>query len=89
MNQYTVGLATEALARTIEDEGAEAKKRGVAIAYDVRHKSKEFAQITAGVLAKHGIKVYIHKEIQPTPILSHHNFKFFLPEQFYKPEFHS
>lgn len=71
MNQYTVGLATEALARTIEDEGAEAKKRGVAIAYDVRHKSKEFAQITAGVLAKHGIKVYIHKEIQPTPILSY------------------
>ena len=55
----------------LTNEGAEAKKRGVAIAYDVRHKSKEFAQITAGVLAKHGIKVYIHKEIQPTPILSY------------------
>ena len=71
MNRYTVAMTTEALARTIEDEGEDAKERGVAIAYDVRHRSDEFAKISASVLAKHGIKVYIHKEIQPTPMLSY------------------
>ncbi len=71
MNQYTVAQATQGLADTIRAAGEEAAKRGVAISYDVRHKSKEFAEITASVLAANGIKVYLHKDIQPTPVLSY------------------
>ncbi|MCW6700637.1 phospho-sugar mutase [Anaerococcus sp. NML200537] len=70
MNNYMVAQATQAFADTISEGGEEAKKRGVAIAYDVRHMSKEFAKITAEVFAANGIKVYIHKEIQPTPVCS-------------------
>lgn len=71
MNKYIVAKATEGFARTIEEDGEEAKKKGVAIAYDVRHRSEEFAHITAEVFAAHGITVYIHKTIQPTPVLSY------------------
>ena len=70
MNTYMVAQATQAFADTIAEGGQEAKDRGVAIAYDVRHMSKEFAIITAEVFAANGIKVYIHKEIQPTPVCS-------------------
>nr|WP_072537463.1 phospho-sugar mutase [Anaerococcus mediterraneensis] len=70
MNTYMVAQATQAFADTIAEGGQEAKDRGVAIAYDVRHMSKEFAVITAEVFAANGIKVYIHKEIQPTPVCS-------------------
>lgn len=71
MNIYTVGAACEGLARFIEDNGQEAKDQGVAIAYDVRHFSKEFSKLSAEILAAHGIKVYIHTECQPTPLLSY------------------
>lgn len=70
MNEYMVAQATQGFADTIKEAGEEAKKRGVAIAYDVRHKSREFAEVTAEVFAANGIKVYIHKEIQPTPVCS-------------------
>lgn len=71
MNEYMVAQATQGFADTISEGGEEAKKAGVAIAYDVRHKSKEFAKITAEVFAANGIKVYIHKDIEPTPVLSY------------------
>lgn len=71
MNKYMVAQASQGFADTISEMDEEAKKRGVAIAYDVRHKSEEFAKITASVFAANGIKVYIHKEIQPTPVLSY------------------
>lgn len=70
MNKYTVGLATEAFARVIEKAGKEAKKRGVVIGYDVRHFSKEFSELAAGIFASHGIHVWIYKEIAPTPMVS-------------------
>ena len=70
MNTYMVAQATQGFADTIAEGGEESKKRGVAISYDVRHKSYEFAKITAEVFAANGIKVYIHKEIQPTPVCS-------------------
>ena len=71
MNKYTVSLATQGLADTIKEYGQEAMDRGVAISHDVRHKSREFAEITASVLAANGIKVFIHKDITPTPLLSY------------------
>ncbi len=71
MNKYTVSLATQGLADVIKDYGQEAMERGVAISHDVRHKSDEFARITASVLAANGIKVFIHEDITPTPVLSY------------------
>lgn len=71
MNQYTVGLAAQGLADTISRHGEEAKKRGVAIAYDVRHFSPEFAQLSAEIFAGNGIKVYLFDDIRPTPVLSY------------------
>lgn len=71
MNPYTVGAACEGLARFIEKQGEEAKKRGVSIAYDVRHGSLEFAEESAEILAAHGIHAYLHKDICPTPVLSY------------------
>lgn len=71
MNIYNVAQATQGFADTIAEGGEEAKSKGVAISYDVRHMSKEFAKIAAEVFAANGIKVYIHKEIQPTPVCSY------------------
>jgi len=71
MNKYNVALATQGLADTIKSYGKEACDRGVAISRDVRHMSKEFSEVTASVLAANGIKVYIHKDITPTPVLSY------------------
>jgi phosphoglucomutase len=71
MNKYTVSLATQGLAQTIINKGSHAMERGVAIAYDVRHFSKDFAEVAARVLAANGIKVYIFDDIRPTPLLSY------------------
>lgn len=71
MNRYTVGKATEGLARTIVEAGENAMKRGLVIAYDVRHQSHQFADIAAGILATHGIRVYLFPDIRPTPMLSY------------------
>ncbi|KZZ85094.1 phospho-sugar mutase [Bacillus sp. SJS] len=70
MNIYTVRKASEGLAKYIESFGEEAKKRGVAIAYDSRHKSPEFAMEAAKTLATHGIQTYVFDELRPTPELS-------------------
>jgi len=70
MNTYTVRQATEGLSRLIESYGEEAKKRGVAIAYDSRHFSPEFAMESARTLATHGIASYVFESLRPTPELS-------------------
>ena len=70
INIYVVRQATEGLARLIESKGGNEKDRGVAIAYDSRHFSPEFALESAAVLAKHGIKSYVFESLRPTPELS-------------------
>lgn len=70
INIYVVRQATEGLAKLIETKGEEAKKHGVAIAYDSRHFSPEFAFESAQVLAQHGIKSYVFEALRPTPELS-------------------
>lgn len=70
MNIYTVRQATEGLAKLIETYGSKAIKRGVAIAYDSRRQSQEFAFESAKVLAKHGITSYVFEDLRPTPQLS-------------------
>ena len=69
MNVYTVRKATQGLANYINKvNGA---KRGVAISYDSRHMSPEFADEAALCLNANGIKAYITTELQPTPVLSY------------------
>ena len=70
INIYVVRQATEGLARLIESKGGNEKERGVAIAYDSRHFSPEFAFESAAVLATHGIKSYVFESLRPTPELS-------------------
>ena len=70
INIYVVRQATEGLASLIESKGGNEKERGVAIAYDSRHFSPEFAFESAAVLAKHGIKSYVFESLRPTPELS-------------------
>ncbi|KXT75135.1 Phosphoglucomutase [Streptococcus sp. DD10] len=70
INIYVVRQATEGLARLIESKGGNEKERGVAIAYDSRHFSPEFAFESAAVLAKHGIQSYVFESLRPTPELS-------------------
>ena len=70
INIYVVRQATEGLARLIESKGGNEKERGVAISYDSRHFSPEFAFESAAVLAKHGIKSYVFESLRPTPELS-------------------
>lgn len=71
MNKYMVSKAAQALAYTIIDHGKDAVNRGVAISYDVRYKSKEFAELTCSIMAANGIKSYIYKGIRPTPMCSY------------------
>ncbi|MGT2932726.1 phospho-sugar mutase [Streptococcus catagoni] len=70
INIYVVRQATEGLAQLVASKGEEAKKQGVAIAYDSRHFSPEFAFESAQVLAAHGIKAYVFESLRPTPELS-------------------
>jgi phosphoglucomutase len=70
MNTYTVRKASAGLAAYIESAGEEAKQRGVAIAYDSRHKSKEFSLEAAKMFASRGIKAYLFDDLRPTPELS-------------------
>lgn len=70
MNTYTVRKASAGLAAFIEEQGFEAKTRGVVIAYDSRHKSAEFAMEAAKTLASNGIRAYVFEELRPTPELS-------------------
>ena len=68
MNTYTVRKATQGLANYIIKQGGEDK--GVAIAYDSRRKSPEFADEAALCLAANGIKAYVFDSLRPTPELS-------------------
>lgn len=68
MNIYTVRKATQGLANYILKQGG--KERGVAIAYDSRRKSPEFADEAALCLAANGIKAYVFDALRPTPELS-------------------
>ncbi len=70
MNVFVVRQATQAIASMICSLGEDAKKQGVAIAYDPRHYSREFAEAAAGVCAAAGVQVYIFDDIRPTPELS-------------------
>lgn len=69
MNIYTVRLAVQALAHTLKKTGRTAG--GVVIAYDSRHKSREFAEEAAAVLVGNLIPVYVFPAIAPTPLLSY------------------
>ena len=68
MNIYTVRKATQGLANYIKKVGGQA--RGVAIAYDSRHMSPEFADEAALCLAANGVKAYVFESLRPTPELS-------------------
>ncbi len=68
MNRFTVAQTTRGIAALIKKEGGES--RGVAIAYDSRNNSRQFAKVSACVLAGAGIKSYIFDDIRPTPELS-------------------
>lgn len=70
INLHTIRKANEGFAAYIEAQGEEAKQRGVAIGYDNRHMSPEFAMDSARVLAKHGIRSYVFESLRPTPELS-------------------
>ena len=80
LNKYTLGQATQGLANYLhqqfpnqENEGSTNSEKNhikVAIAYDVRHNSKEFGKMCADVLTANGIKVLLFKEHRPTPELS-------------------
>jgi len=70
MNIYTVRKAAQGLGKYIVEQGEEAVNRGVAVAYDSRHQSPEFALEVAKVVGKLGIKSYVFEELRPTPALS-------------------
>lgn len=70
MNSYTVGKTTQGLANYLLAKVDNATNKGVVIAYDPRHKSKEFSERAARVLTANGIKVYLFDDMRPTPELS-------------------
>ncbi|MBN1517591.1 phospho-sugar mutase [Candidatus Sumerlaeota bacterium] len=70
MNQYTVAQATQGLAAYINKKVKSKAARKVAISYDSRNRSKEFAASCATVLAANGIKTYLFRALRPTPELS-------------------
>lgn len=70
MNLYTVGSATEGLARFMDTLSDDDKQRGVAISFDSRYQSREFAHHAAQVLGAHNIPSYVFDDIRPTPELS-------------------
>lgn len=71
MNVYNVSKVTQGIADFIVEKGKEYMDRGVAIAYDCRHYSTEFAKTAALVLAANGIKAYLFEDLRPTPELSY------------------
>ena len=71
MNRYTVGRAAQGIADLICETGPEAMEKGVVIAHDPRHFSKEFSGIAAGILAEAGIRVYTFPDMRPTPELAY------------------
>lgn len=69
LNKYTLGQATQGLANYLHQQFQNQEIK-VAIAYDVRHNSKEFGKMCADVLTANGIKVLLFKQHRPTPELS-------------------
>ncbi|MBU3228384.1 phospho-sugar mutase [Clostridium algidicarnis] len=70
MNVYNISKVTQGLADYIKSRGQDYVKRGVAIAYDCRHFSSEFAKTASLVLAGNGIKAFLFESLRPTPELS-------------------
>ncbi len=70
INKYTIAKATKGFAEYIKANGEESCKKGIAIAHDNRRCSRLFAEMTAGVLAKNGIKAYLFEDLRTTPELS-------------------
>ena len=70
MNFYTVGKASQGVAEYICAQGQEAMDKGIVIAHDPRHFSKEFSQLSAGIFAANGIKTYVFPDLRPTPELA-------------------
>ncbi len=70
MNVYTVRRATQGLAAYIGEMPSGAKERGVVISYDTRRCSRLFAEASAAVLAKNGIRAYLFDRVHPVPMLS-------------------
>lgn len=71
MNFYTVARASEGFARFLASQGEAVKAQGVAISYDSRRYSPEFANLSARIFVSHGIKVYLSDELRPVPMLSY------------------
>ena len=70
MNVHVIRHATQAFAEVIKAEGKEAMERGVAVCFDCRNHSAEFAKETACVMAGNGIKVRLFESLRPTPEVS-------------------
>ncbi len=70
MNFYTIGRASQGIADYIKNAGKEAMDRGIIIAHDPRHFSKEFSKLTACIFAGNGIKTYVFDDMRPTPELA-------------------
>lgn len=70
INIHTIRKANVGFAKYICDHGKEAMERGVAIGYDNRHMSYEFAMDSANLLATYNIHSYVYESLRPTPMLS-------------------
>lgn len=70
LNYYTIGRATQGFANYIRKQGEAEAKKGIAIAYDSRHMSKEFAETAGLIMAGNGIPAYVYPALRPTPMLS-------------------
>ena len=70
MNRYTVAMATQGLANYVRKVNAGEQELRAAVSHDSRNHSREFAEITAAVLAANGFKVYLFDGMRPTPELS-------------------
>ncbi len=70
MNYYTVARAADGFARYYLDKGEDFCRRGLAISYDSRHFSKEFAELVGRIFVTYGIRVIISDRLRPTPMLS-------------------
>lgn len=70
MNIYTVGMATQGFANYIKKAFPNEKEIKVAVIHDCRIRSRLFAETTANIFAANGFKVYLSKELRPTPELS-------------------
>ena len=70
INLHTIRKATQGFTDYIKEQGEKACQEGIAIGYDNRHMSQEFAYDCADLLAKNGIRAYVFESLRPTPELS-------------------